>query len=86
MNMVPGFPSRRRALQDGRSNDESGEIVDAGHAAAPPEDAWCVKPDLSDEKGSRGRLSVGSERGCALLVLLICKSSGRSSRALPQLL
>jgi hypothetical protein len=28
-----------RVLQGGRSNDESGEIVDAGHVAAPPEDA-----------------------------------------------
>jgi hypothetical protein len=36
MNMMPGFPPRRRALQGGRSNDESGEIVDVGHAAAPP--------------------------------------------------
>jgi hypothetical protein len=39
MNMVPGFPSQRRVLQGGRSNDESGEIVDAGHAAVKLEDA-----------------------------------------------
>jgi hypothetical protein len=32
MNMVPCFPSQRRVLQGGQSNDESGEIVDAGHA------------------------------------------------------
>jgi hypothetical protein len=39
MNMAPGSSSQGRALLRDRSNDEAGEIVDAGSEAARAEDA-----------------------------------------------
>jgi hypothetical protein len=39
MNMAPGSSSQGRALLGDRSNDEAGEIVDAGSEAARAEDA-----------------------------------------------
>jgi hypothetical protein len=50
MNMMPDFPNQRRALQADWSNEGSGEIVDGGRAADPPEDVWWVKKSYWKEE------------------------------------